>query len=161
MICIRRRRLLLKSVLEREIAMKRISTSIIVFLATVTRLALALAFAAFSFNAAAQWVIADDNDEYIAYVEPATIFRDGDRARMSDVVDLKSPRPSPLGNLHASSLAHSEFDCANPRMRTIAFSLYSGHMGGGDLVETVNESGNWLSVAPGTLLDILLQYACN
>jgi hypothetical protein len=126
----------------------------------MVRSAVALLLAALSSNAAAAWVIVRDNDEYIAYADPATILRDGDNVRMSDLVDLKFPRPSPYGNQHASSMAHSEFDCQNPRVRTLAFSLHSGQMGNGDRVETVAESIRWLPIAPGTLLDALWQFAC-
>ena len=125
------------------------------------RLALILVLAALSCNSAAGWVIVNDNDEYIAYADPATISRQGDRVQMSDLVDLKMPRPSPYGNQHSSSKAHSEFDCQNPRIRTIAFSLHSGRMGSGDLVETVAESNGWLPVTPGTLLSMLWQFACS
>ena len=82
-------------------------------------------------------------------------------AQMSDLIDLKSPRPSPYGNLHASSKAHSQFDCDNPRMRTTAISLHSGQMGNGEIVETAALSDAWLTVAPGTLLDALWKFACS
>lgn len=125
------------------------------------RLALTLALAALSCNSAAEWVIVDDNDEYIAYADPATIFREGNLVQMSDLIDLKSPRSSPYGNQHASSTAHSQFDCEDPRIRTIAFFLHSGPMGNGDLVETAAASNGWLRVAPGTLLNVLWQFACS
>ncbi len=125
------------------------------------RLALALALAALSCNSAAEWVIVNDNEEYIAYADPATISREGNLVQMSDLIDLKSPRSSPYGNQHASSTAHSEFDCEDPRIRTIAFFLHSGQMGNGDLVETAAVSNGWLSVASGTLLNVLWQFACS
>jgi hypothetical protein len=124
------------------------------------RLASALALAALSCTAAAEWVMVNDNDEYVAYADPATLSREGNLVRMSDLIDLKSPRPSPYGNPHASSTAHSEFDCENSRLRTIAFYLHSGQMGDGELVETAAVSDRWLAVAPGTLLDALWQFAC-
>ena len=124
-------------------------------------LAFALVLAALSCNAGAEWVVVNDDDEYIAYADPATISRDGKRVQMRDLVDLKSPRPSPYGNPHASSTAHSEFDCESPRMRTLALSLHSGRMGNGDLVETAATSNGWLPVVPGTLLGILWQFACS
>ena len=102
-----------------------------------------------------------DHDKYIAYADPATVSRKGNLVQMSDLIDLRSPRPSPHGNQHASSTAHSEFDCQNTRVRTIAFSLHSGQMGDGDIVETVAESDRWLAVAPGTLLNVLWQLACS
>lgn len=124
-------------------------------------IASALVLAALSCNAAAEWVMVNDHDDYIAYADPATLSRDGNRVQMRDLIDLKAPRASPYGNQHASSTAHSEFDCENSRIRTIAFSLHSGQMGNGDLVETTAESSNWLPVMPGTLLNVLLQFACS
>src|SRR5579862_3739437 len=126
----------------------------------VQRYAAALVLAALSGSAAAEWVIVIDNDEYIAYADPVTISRDGDRVRMSDLVDLKSPRSSPLGNVHASSKSLSEFDCRDPRMRPLVFTLHSEQMGDGDVVEDVAVSNGWLPVAPGTLLEILWRFAC-
>ena len=125
------------------------------------RLALALSLTALSCNSAAEWVMVYDNDEYIAYADPATVSREGHLVQMSDLIDLKSSQSSPYGKQHASSTAQSEFDCQNSRVRTIAFSLHSGQMGEGDVVETSAESNRWLSVAPGTLLDVLWQFACS
>jgi hypothetical protein len=125
----------------------------------MTRHVIALILAAAG-SALAQPVIVSDHDEYIAYADAASRSREGALVWMSDIVDLKSARASPLGNLHSSSRAHSQFDCDAPRMRPVAFSLYAGTMGGGELVESVALSGGWLPVAPGTLLDRLWQFAC-
>lgn len=116
--------------------------------------------AALSCPAQAGWVVVSDGGDYVAYADPDSISREGDRVRMSDLVDLKSPQNSPQGGQHSSSVAHSEFDCRTPRMRSLAFSLHSGRMGNGEVVETAVESGKWLSIAPGTLLDLLRQFAC-
>lgn len=110
--------------------------------------------------AAADWVKVNDNDDYVAYADPATISRSGNLVQMRDLIDLKAPRSSPYGNAHASSMAYSEFDCENPRMRTIAFTLHAGQMGNGGLVETAAKSNGWLPIFPGTLLGMLRQFAC-
>ena len=124
------------------------------------QLFLAFALALFGSAAAAEWVKVNDNADYIAYADPATIARTGDLVQMHDLIDLKSPRVSPYGNAHASSMAHSEFDCASPRMRTLAFTLHAGQMGNGELVETAAKSNGWLPIFPGTLLGMLWQFAC-
>jgi hypothetical protein len=124
------------------------------------RLVLVLALALFGPAATAEWVKVNDNDDYIAYADPVTIARTGDLVQMRDLIDLKSPRASPYGNAHASSMAHSEFDCASPRVRTLAFTLHAGQMGNGELVETAAKSNGWLPVFPGTLLGMLRQFAC-
>ena len=125
------------------------------------RIVFAAVLAAFGCGAAAEWVVVTDHDEYIAYADPVSIVRDGERVKMSDLVDLKSVRSSPYGNRHASSTAQSEFDCKNSRLRTIAFALHAGRMGEGEIVESVAESDGWLPVFPGTLLNMLWQFACS
>lgn len=124
------------------------------------RVVFALVLAILNGSAAAAWVSVNDSDDFIAYADPATILRAGDRVRMWDLTDLKSSRPSPYGRRYSSSTAHSEFDCQDERMRTLHFSLHAGQMGEGDIIETVSESDRWLPVTPGSLLRILWQFAC-
>jgi hypothetical protein len=124
------------------------------------RLAVALLLTAFAESGIAAWVVVLEGEDFTAYADPATIDRVGNTARMWDVMDLKYPQPSPRGNPYSSSLAHTEFDCANDRMRTLHFSLHSGQMGEGDVVEAFADPNKWLPVAPGTLLKILAEFAC-
>ena len=124
------------------------------------RLALALVLAALSGSAAAEWVVVNNTNDYVAYADPATIAREGNMVKMRDLIDLKFPRPSPYGRQHSSSTGNSEFDCQNARMRSLHFLLHSGQMGGGDIIETASASNQWLPVTPGSLLRILWQFAC-
>jgi hypothetical protein len=123
--------------------------------------ALGLALALAGAPAAAAWVLVNDHNDYLAYADPATISREGSLARMRDLVALKSPRPSPYGVTHQSSVGHSEFDCQNPRVRTLAFALHAGRMGEGEIVEQVPPASGWMPVFAGTLLEMLRRVACN
>jgi hypothetical protein len=120
----------------------------------------ALLLATIAGQAAADWLPVLDHEEYIAYVDPSTIERNGSMAQMWDVTDLKYPQPSPRGYAYASSLAHMEFDCENVRTRTLYFSLRSGQMGEGREVDSFWDATQWLPVAPETLLNTLLEFAC-
>ena len=124
------------------------------------RIALAWLLAILNGSTAAEWVGVSDSDDFIVYADPATIRRAGNLVTMSDLTDLKFPRPSPLGKQYSSSTAHSEFDCQDERIRTLYFTLHSGQMGGGDLIETVSESSKWLTIAPESVLKILWRFAC-
>jgi hypothetical protein len=105
-------------------------------------------------------VVINDHDDYIAYADRATLVRDGDTARLRDLIDLKAPGRSPDGLEHQSSLAESEFDCLLPRMRTLALALHAGPMGAGEVVKSNAPPAGWLPVSGGTLLDLLRRYAC-
>ncbi len=125
-----------------------------------SHIALLLLLAMFGPAASADWIAVSEADDYIAYADPGTIERAGIMAQMWDIMDLKYPLPSPRGNAYSSSLAHSEFDCENARMRTLYFSLRSGQMAEGGEVESFWDPNKWLPVAPGTLLNALLEFAC-
>ena len=105
------------------------------------RLALALALAALSCSSAAEWVIVNDNDEYTAYADPATISREGNLVQMSDLIDLKSPRSSPYGNQHGSSTAHSHCGLIPAALMTLA------HCTNSRLITAANSSGFWLTTS--------------
>ncbi len=125
------------------------------------RCTLALLLAAASAPAPANWVVVSDHADYVAYADDASMTREGDVARMNDLIDLKVPRTSPYGVAHSSSLAQTEFDCREPRMRTLAFALHAGQMGDGEMVEEVAPSNDWMPVFDGTLLQTLRAFACN
>ncbi len=127
----------------------------------LSRCGLVLTLSATPCPAAAAWIIISDHIEYVAYVDDATVSRDGNVARMSDLIDLKAPRLSPYGVAHLSSLAQSEFDCHAPRVRTVAFALHAGPMGDGEVVEEFTHSSDWMPVFDGTLLHTLRKFACH
>ncbi|MDB5808071.1 MAG: hypothetical protein JWN94_193 [Betaproteobacteria bacterium] len=127
----------------------------------VNRLSCVFLLLALTGNAVADtWIVVNDHDDYIAYANSASISREGDIARMHDLIDLKAPRFSPYGVSHLSSRAQSEFDCITPRMRTLEFALHADHMGEGSVVEEVAPSDDWMPVFDGTLLDKLRRFAC-
>jgi hypothetical protein len=52
-------------------------------------------------------------------------------------------------------------DCKEARMRTLFFTLHSGHMGSGNAVSS--EDGipaNWIPVVPGSIDEALWKFAC-
>ena len=112
-------------------------------------------------TAPAAWVVVSEQRDYVAYADDAAVSRAGNLVRISDLVDLKVPRLSPYGVAHSSSLAHSEFDCAAARVRTLAFVLYEGQMARGAVVEEVAPPDDWMPVFDGTLLHALRRFACN
>jgi hypothetical protein len=126
----------------------------------LNRIGCALLLAVLGGPACAAWVVVNDHDDYVAYADPATIARSGDTARMRDMIDLKASRRSPYGVPHLSSQAHSEFDCQEPRVRTLAFALHAEPMGNGAVVEVVKTSPHWMPVFNGTLLEMLRRLAC-
>jgi hypothetical protein len=60
-----------------------------------------------------------------------------------------------------SAKVKKEYDCAGERYRILAFSQFSGRKGKGKVVNSSDEEGNWVQVAPDTIDGHLWDLACN
>lgn len=84
-------------------------------------------------SASAAWTKVTANDEATTYADVSTINKVGDIAKMSDVVDIKNPR---AGVKYSSIKSLHEYDCKLNESRVVAYSMYSGSMAGGKVVDS-------------------------
>jgi len=104
----------------------------------------------------AEWVFVSGDDEagMTVYVDPDTIRRQGDFVKMSHLSDRK------IMEGYGSIKTQREYDCAAARHRLLAASIFSGHMGQGELLEDNSKEGQWIPVAPGSSGQALWKFAC-
>lgn len=79
------------------------------------------------------------------YVAPASIRRSGDRARMYDLFDFKTPQAYE-GKPFLSARNEFEYDCARPRQRMLGTTGYAGPMGKGAVVASSDGVDPWQPV---------------
>lgn len=103
----------------------------------------------------------------MVYFDPTMIRRDGGLATLWQVTDYKSMQGNaPFGqfmmNPHRffSTKSHKEFDCVNKRVRLLASSEHSQHMGTGVQHVVVVAQGFGLPIEPGSINDALWEVAC-
>ena len=65
----------------------------------------------------------------------------------------------PRGNF-LSVRTLEEFDCAASRSRMLEYSMHSGSMGDGTLIEGRKKPASWAGVSQDSLVESLLQVAC-
>lgn len=121
---------------------------------------LIILLAVVSSGAAAAWVAVDRNEIYTAYVDPATIRRNGNMVKMWDLFDFKRPRSGDGVKPHMSQRGQSEYDCQEERFRVLTFSMHSGNMAGGELLSDESRPSPWDSVPPSTPIATLWKFAC-
>ena len=104
----------------------------------------------------AGWVIVSSDDEtgMTVYVDQDTIRRNGDLVKMWHLSDRKTTEG------YGSIKTQREYDCAAARHRLLAASIFSGHMGGGKVLEDNVNEGQWISVAPESSGQALWKFAC-
>lgn len=107
----------------------------------------------------AEWVRVEGNEFLTAYAAPATIRRTGDRVQMQALVNFKTVNASG-GHPHLSTKTQHEYDCKENQWRLIYFSYHSGNMGGGELVYSDDELGQWEPVKIGSGTQIRWKLAC-
>jgi len=124
------------------------------------KLLLTLMLSIVSSSAMAEWVEVDSNEKFIAYADPITIRKSGNKVKMWGLMDYNSVNEG-AGYKYLSSKAQNEFDCKEEQRRTLYFSWHSENMGGGDVVYIGDEpTKNWSPVAPGSVGKNLWKFAC-
>ena len=109
--------------------------------------------------ASAEWTRVGDADEFIQYVDVATIRRNGNLVKMWYLSDHKTVKTVD-GNSFLSDKAQWEFDCKEERWRVVAYIWFDGKMGSGKVVYSGSAPGKWSPISPESVGEILWKIAC-
>jgi surface-adhesin protein E len=110
----------------------------------------------------AEWVSigASNQRERTVYTDPDTIRLKGDVVTMWSLNDYTTIQT--MGSTsYLSSKVHTEYDCAEERIRTLASMFFSGNMGSGDVVYSISKEGKWQLLEPGSLGQSEWEVACD
>lgn len=113
----------------------------------------------------AEWVALDARFQshplQMAYIDPATIRREGNLVVLSAVIDWKAMQGGRTPTRFYSTKMTKQFDCVGKKVRTLAATDYDHHMGTGEVIGGVLASeGHWVEAEPGTLNQGLWEAAC-
>jgi hypothetical protein len=118
-----------------------------------------------SIPASAEWVAVEK--DYLLpglqtlYVDPDTIRREGNLVTMWQLIDYTWMQGNPRGpSRFLSTMTDKQFDCAEKRLRLLAFTEFSRHMGTGISAGGYVDTGNWLPVEPESINHALWEVAC-
>jgi hypothetical protein len=118
-----------------------------------------------SLPASAEWVAVEK--DYLSpglqtvYVDPDSIRREGDLVTMWQLIDFKWMQGSARGpTKYLSTITHKQFDCAEKRVRLLAFMEFSRGMGTGIPADGYVDRENWMPVEPGSINQALWEVGC-
>jgi len=95
------------------------------------------------------------------YVDPDTIRRDGNLVTMWQLIDFKWGQGNGRGaHRFLSTKTHKQFNCAEKRIRFLAFTEFSRRMGTGIPADGYVDTGNWLAVEPESINQALWEMVC-
>ena len=129
------------------------------------RLLLGLMLIVTATAASAEWTFVSDTggdtDDYIQYVDRATIRKRGNLVKMWGLRDFKTVQKSAAGDSYLSSNAQEEYDCKEEKSRILAFTWFAGKMGNGKVVYSNSDTGDkWSPISPGSVGETLWKIAC-
>jgi len=109
----------------------------------------------------AEWVLLGTTDDGMTtYADPDTMRRKGDLVKMWALYDFKTIR-TVEGKSYLSYMVQREYDCAEERIRYLAFTFFSGNMGSGKVVPTTSdEQQKSEPVQPDSIGLTLFKTAC-
>lgn len=93
----------------------------------------------------------------VAYIDPATIKKDGNIRRVWGLTDLANPTSE--GILSRRYLR--EIDCKNERTRILTISGHSKAMGDGVTLGINAEVQSWNYIAPETVMSFIQKRVCS
>jgi len=111
--------------------------------------------------ASAEWTAVGGGGQiYAPYADQATIRRLGANVSMAGLYDFRKGDLTPEGRRFFSTVVLREYDCQGRQVRLLSYIDFSGPMGAGSVVTTVNRVGRWEPIVEGALDESYWKIAC-
>lgn len=133
---------------------------------TLIRIVLTLMLLARCGNAAAEWSpVGGEPKIYSAFADRQSVRTGAGLAQMWGLYDFLIADVTAEGQPHQSTVVLREYDCAEPRVRLLAYVDYAGRMGAGKVISSAKagdgrEPAKWEPVVSGSLDEAFRQVAC-
>lgn len=109
----------------------------------------------------AEWLALGRTENFRAYLDQNSLEKDGDLVRVFQLMDFVTAQWADERTVVGSIRSQVEYDCRQPRSRTLTLEAYSEQMGDGRLV--ANErvpNPEWEGINPGSTSEKIRQLVC-
>ena len=108
----------------------------------------------------AEWQKVTTTDSGIIYVDDGTIKRSGPIRSFWSLLDYRTPQKAQRGAYFVSTRTHMEMDCRKEMVHILQFSMHSGPMLTGEIVDSQGVMREWQTIPPDTPLVSLFKFVC-
>jgi hypothetical protein len=123
-------------------------------------LAACLLFLLSPLAAQAEWQKVTTTDSGIIYVDDGTIKRNGPIRSFWSLLDYRTPQKAQRGAFFVSTRTHMEMDCRKEMVHILQFSMHSGPMLTGEIIDSQGVMREWQTIPPDTPLVALYKFIC-
>jgi len=108
----------------------------------------------------AEWQRVTTTDSGIIYVDDGTIKRNGSIRSFWSLLDYRTPQKAQRGAYFVSTRTHMEMDCRKELVHILQFSMHSGPMLTGEIIDSQGVMREWQTIPPDTPLVALYKFIC-
>ena len=111
-------------------------------------------------TAHAEWQKVLTYDSGTVYIDDANIKKAGYVRSFWSLLDYKTPQKAQRGAYFVSTRTHMEMDCRKEMVHILQFSMHSGPMLTGEIIDSQGVMREWQTIPPDTPLVPLFKYVC-
>ena len=108
----------------------------------------------------AEWKIIGTFPAGTYYIDTSTIEKSGVMRDFWTMLDYPSVQKSARGVSYLSTRTHMQLDCKKQSVRILQFSMHTGRMLSGELIDQQGVMREWQSIPPDTPLVSYLKAVC-
>jgi hypothetical protein len=108
----------------------------------------------------AEWQKVVTYDSGTIYVDDATTKKAGYVRMFWSLLDYKTPQKAQRGAYFSSTRTNMEIDCRKQMVHILQFSMHSGPMLTGEIIDSQGVMREWQTIPPDTPLVNLYQHVC-
>ena len=132
-----------------------------IFSQKIWKIIIPLAASLFAGSVQAEWVALGRNENFRVYLDPRSIQRNGEYVQIGQLMDFTSAQRVDTQTVVGSIKSLVEYDCSQPRFRTLISEAYSEQMGNGLKVASDQlPDPQWESIDPASTSGKIRQIAC-
>jgi hypothetical protein len=108
----------------------------------------------------AAWVVESKEDRFTVYLDPSSVVKSGDSARVWTLYDYQALQTGGDGQKYRSVRIQTEIDCKQGRLRLFTLLFHSGPMATGEAVASEPGATDWEPVLEANKATGLWKLAC-
>jgi hypothetical protein len=108
----------------------------------------------------ADWIKVDSYEAGTYYINTDEVKKAGYTRIFWSVLDYKLPQKTSRGLAYQSTRTHMEIECRQKTIHFLSFSMHSGPMLTGQVIDTQGIMRDWQSIPPDTPLEKLHRIVC-
>lgn len=114
-----------------------------------------------SMSALAEWFRVGGNDKMTAYADTTSLRQKGNVVKVTSLFDFKLEIMLEDGTSYHSVIRETEFNCKEHVQHMVGYSLYTGNMGKGRVLDKGGEPQDWKPVSSSGIANAMYKFACS